>query len=58
MLSIYENAILIFCAECIIISISLFCERYRSMFSASLIHMFAMKNMGYLYAYGQYSHIL
>ena len=32
--------------------------RYRIMCFASLIYVFAMKNMGYLYACGQYSHIL
>lgn len=52
MVSIYEKAILIFCAECIIISISVLREGYRIMFSALLIHMAAMKNMGYLYACG------
>ena len=32
--------------------------RCCAMFSVSFIHMVAMKNMGYLYAYGQYSVIL
>ena len=58
MVSIYENAILIFSVKCIIIAISLFCERCRVMFSVSVIHMVAMKNMGYLYAFALNSIVL
>ena len=57
-MSIYENAILIFSAECIIIRVILICERYRAMFSFSVVHMVSMKNMGYFYACLQYSVII
>ena len=58
MVSIYEKAILIFSAECIIIRVILICERYRAMFSVSVVHMVSMKNMGYFYACLQYSVII